>query len=47
MNKLKEIMSFTNPEYIVIGVSLALLVGYKLVYALALEIWCIAYGLMY
>ena len=46
MNKLKEIMSFTNPEYIVIAIP-ALYIGYKLVYALALEVWCIAYGLIY
>jgi hypothetical protein len=46
MNKLKEIMSFTHPEYLIIGIPL-LYFGYKVVYALALEVWCIAYGLIY
>jgi hypothetical protein len=43
MKSIKKIMSYANTEYLVIGVPVLVYLGYKL----ALEIWCIAYGLIY
>jgi hypothetical protein len=46
MNKLKEIMSYTNPELIIV-LPVLIYVLWHVGYNLALEIWCVAYSMIY
>lgn len=43
MKKIKEFVSYENSKYLVISLPILVYFSYKL----ALEVWCVAYGLIY